>query len=53
MPFYLQAYLSMAHTRLENQKKEAGRITNIELQQKVIVNKNNYVNYRFTCLVLC
>ncbi|XP_065334030.1 transmembrane protein 161B [Cloeon dipterum] len=35
MPIYLQAYLNMAHLRLEEQKKEAGRITNKELQQKV------------------
>lgn len=41
MPFYLQAYLNMAHTRLENQKKEAGRITNVELQQKVLYSVPN------------
>lgn len=35
MPWYLQAYLDMAYHRTEKQKKEAGRITNIELQQKV------------------
>lgn len=35
MPFYLQAYLNMAYNRLEEQKKEAGRITNKELQKKV------------------
>lgn len=35
MPIYLQAYLNMAHTRFEEQKKEAGRITNKELQKKV------------------
>lgn len=35
MPVYLQAYLNMANLRLEEQKKEAGRITNKELQQKV------------------
>ncbi|CAH1169334.1 unnamed protein product [Phyllotreta striolata] len=35
MPWYLQAYLDMAYHRLENQKKEAGRITNIELQKQV------------------
>ncbi|CAH1111102.1 unnamed protein product [Psylliodes chrysocephalus] len=35
MPWYLQAYLDMAYHRLENQKKEAGRITNTELQQQI------------------
>uniref|UniRef100_A0A6B2E928 Putative conserved secreted protein n=1 Tax=Phlebotomus kandelakii TaxID=1109342 RepID=A0A6B2E928_9DIPT len=35
MPFYLQAYLNLAHQRVEEQKKEAGRITNVELQRKV------------------
>lgn len=35
MPIYLQAYLNLAHDRLEDQKKEAGRITNVDLQKKV------------------
>lgn len=35
MPIYLQAYLNIAHDRVEEQKKEAGRITNIDLQKKV------------------
>lgn len=35
MPIYLQAYLNLAHDRLEEQKKEAGRITNVDLQKKV------------------
>lgn len=35
MPVYLQAYLNIAYDRLEEQKKEAGRITNVELQKKV------------------
>lgn len=35
MPIYLQAYLNMAYNRLEDQKKEAGRITNVDLQKKV------------------
>nr|XP_023013091.1 transmembrane protein 161B [Leptinotarsa decemlineata] len=35
MPWYLQAYLDMAYHRLEKQKKEAGRITNIELQKQI------------------
>lgn len=35
MPIYLQAYLNLAYDRLEEQKKEAGRITNIDLQKRV------------------
>lgn len=35
MPIYLQAYLNMAYHRVQEQKKEAGRITNIDLQKKV------------------
>ncbi|CAH1126867.1 unnamed protein product [Ceutorhynchus assimilis] len=35
MPWYLQAYLDMAFHRTEEQKKEAGRITNIEFQKRV------------------
>ncbi|KAG7307978.1 hypothetical protein JYU34_006605 [Plutella xylostella] len=35
MPRCLQAYLDMAQRRLDAQKNEAGRITNIELQKKV------------------
>ncbi|XP_075971251.1 transmembrane protein 161-like emei [Anticarsia gemmatalis] len=35
MPRQLQAYLDMAQRRLSLQKKEAGRITNIELQKKI------------------
>ncbi|XP_069703419.1 transmembrane protein 161B [Periplaneta americana] len=35
MPIYLQAYLNMAYYRVEQQKKEAGRITNTELQKKI------------------
>lgn len=35
MPLYLQAYLNIAHHRIQEQKKEAGRITNVELQKKV------------------
>lgn len=35
MPVYLQAYLNIAYDRLEEQKKEAGRITNVELQRNV------------------
>lgn len=35
MPTYLQAYLNLANQRLEVQKKEAGRISNIDFQKKV------------------
>jgi membrane protein insertase Oxa1/YidC/SpoIIIJ len=33
MPIYLQAYLNLAYERIEEQKKEAGRITNTEYKQ--------------------
>lgn len=35
MPLYLQSYLNLASQRLEDQKKEAGRITNTDLQKKI------------------
>ena len=35
MPTYLQSYLNLAYQRIELQKKEAGRISNKELQNKV------------------
>lgn len=35
MPIYLQAYLNLAYDRVEDQKKEAGRITNVDLQKKI------------------
>lgn len=35
MPVYLQAYLNIAYQRVEEQKKEAGRITNLELQKNI------------------
>uniref|UniRef100_U5EX94 Putative conserved plasma membrane protein n=1 Tax=Corethrella appendiculata TaxID=1370023 RepID=U5EX94_9DIPT len=35
MPIYLQSYLNIAYDRIEEQKKEAGRITNVELQKKI------------------
>lgn len=35
MPMYLQCHLDLATERLEIQKKEAGRITNVEFQKKV------------------
>lgn len=33
MPIYLQAYLNIANDRIEEQKKETGRITNVEFQK--------------------
>lgn len=47
MPVYLQAYLNLAYDRLEEQKKEAGRITNIDLQKKVSIFNNNKFNLNF------
>lgn len=35
MPIYLQAYLNLAYDRIEDMKKEAGRITNTDLQRKI------------------
>lgn len=35
MPIYLQSYLNMAARRIESLRKEAGRITNIELQRRI------------------
>lgn len=35
MPLYLQCYLNMAHSRVEALKKEAGRITNTDLQKRI------------------
>lgn len=36
MPHYLQSYLNMAPEKLKNLRKEAGRISNVELQKMVI-----------------
>lgn len=35
MPIYLQSYLNMAHDRVAELRKEAGRISNIDLQRRV------------------
>ncbi|KAG4070938.1 hypothetical protein HA402_001375 [Bradysia odoriphaga] len=35
MPVYLQAYLNLAYDRIQDMNKEAGRITNVELQKKI------------------
>lgn len=40
-PWYLQAYLDMAYHRIEEQKKEAGRITNIDLQKRVSILRDD------------
>lgn len=37
IPQYLQAYLNIAYMRVAEMKKEAGRITNKELQKKVYI----------------
>lgn len=37
MPIYLQAYLNLAYDRIEDQKKEAGRITNVEYKQVIYI----------------
>lgn len=49
MPWYLQAYLDMAYHRTEAQKKEAGRVTNIEYQKKVYLFK---ITATFTFIIL-
>lgn len=35
MPFFLQSFLNVAQDKLIEQKKEAGRIINTDLQKKV------------------
>ncbi|KAK0064371.1 transmembrane protein 161B [Biomphalaria pfeifferi] len=35
MPLFLQSHLNLAYEKVENMKKESGRITNIELQKMV------------------
>ncbi|KAH9504683.1 hypothetical protein Btru_062567 [Bulinus truncatus] len=35
MPIFLQSHLNLAYEKVENMKKESGRITNIELQKMV------------------
>lgn len=35
MPRYLQSYLNMAYTKLEELKQEAGKVTNIDLQKLI------------------
>ena len=35
MTQHLQAYLNMAHERIEEMRKEAGRINSLDLQKKV------------------
>jgi len=38
MPIYLQSYLNLAHDKILDLRKEAGRITNVEFKQKVRQN---------------
>lgn len=52
MPIYLQAYLNIAYDRLEEQKKEAGRITNIDLQRKVFAATKVLVLFVFIMIFL-
>ncbi|XP_044262118.1 transmembrane protein 161B [Tribolium madens] len=59
MPWYLQAYLDMAYNRTQEQKKEAGRITNIEFQKKIAavfyylcVVTLQYITPIIMCLIL-
>ena len=35
MPRYLQSYLNMAYTKLEELKQEAGKVSNLELQKMI------------------
>lgn len=46
MPMYLQSYLNLAIQRIENQKKEAGRITNVDLQKKVCLKSVRYLSVK-------
>jgi hypothetical protein len=35
MPKYLQSYLNMAYHKMEEMKKEAGKISNVDLQKLI------------------
>ena len=35
MPRYLQSYLNMAYTKLEELKQEAGKVSNLDLQKMI------------------
>jgi hypothetical protein len=50
MPIYLQAYLNLAYDRIEDQKKEAGRITNVEYKQVCIFLKIEILTNSFFIL---
>ncbi len=41
-PSCFQAYLNLAQEKIESMKKEAGRISNVELQKKVFQHKAYY-----------
>lgn len=60
MPYYLQSYLNMAYTKVEEQKRESGRITNKDIQKKVAgvfyylcVVTLQYVTPIMLCIFLC
>merc|ERR1719210_2915202 len=36
MPSYLQAYLNLAYNKVQELKQEAGKISNLDLQRRVI-----------------
>merc|ERR1711973_952355 len=36
MPSYLQSYLNMAYHKMDELKQEAGKISNVDLQKKVV-----------------
>ena len=44
---HLQSYLDMAHERIEKMKKETGRISNVDLQRKVI-NPFSFISFYFS-----
>ncbi|XP_011861929.1 PREDICTED: transmembrane protein 161B isoform X3 [Vollenhovia emeryi] len=51
MPIYLQSYLNLAIQKLEIQKKEAGRITNVDLQKKKFCLLQIAAVYYYLCVV--
>lgn len=42
----------MAHERIEKMKKETGRITNVDLQRKVI-NPFSFISFHFCLKQIC
>ena len=49
---HLQSYLDMAHERIEKMKKETGRISNVDLQRKVI-NPFSFISFYFSSANMC